>query len=179
MVWLYSFCKSARFLFVVLFSLNVFAAQVAIDPHPIEFKKDKIVLSGKTIQVEMAQTDDERSHGLMFRQKMSDEEGMLFIFPNEQSLSFWMKNTFIDLSIGYFDQNRTLVDIQEMRAMNSVMTESLPSYPSQKPAMYALEMNKGWFLKNKIKIGSRFLFQTPPKTQSSGALKSRSKAKSR
>ena len=74
MVWLYSFCKSARFLFVVLFSLNVFAAQVAIDPHPIEFKKDKIVLSGKTIQVEMAQTDDERSHGLMFRQKMSDED---------------------------------------------------------------------------------------------------------
>ena len=77
-----------------------------------------------------------------------------------------MKNTFLDLSIGYFNKNRTLVDVQEMRAMNSVMTEELPSYTSAKPAMYALEMTKGWFTKNKIKPGAKFEFAETPRSRS-------------
>jgi uncharacterized membrane protein (UPF0127 family) len=83
---------------------------------------------------------------------------MLFIFENEQILSFWMKNTFIDLSIAYIDKNKKIVDIQEMKATNQMMVGDLPSYPSAKPAMYALEMNKGWFKKNKIEIGQALYF---------------------
>lgn len=164
MAWLFNFCK----IISLVLSISILAEALQ-DPQPIEFKKDKISLSGKVIDIELAQNESERMHGLMFRDHLNDSSGMLFVFENEQSLSFWMKNTFIDLSIGYFDKNKTLVDIKEMRAMNSVMTENLPSYPSAKPAMYALEMNKGWFTKNKVKVGAHFEFV--------GALRSRSKSK--
>ncbi len=163
MASLYSFCRTLSF-FLGL-GLPAFAGSVK-DPNPIDFKKDKIILSGKTISIELAENELQRSHGLMYRDKMKDMEGMLFIFEYEQSLSFWMKNTFLDLSIGYFDKNRTLVDVQEMRAMNSVVGENLPSYPSIKPAMYALEMNKGWFAKNKVKVGAKFEFVGVPKSRS-------------
>ena len=163
MAWLFSFCKIISF---ALFFCQVVLAGPIVDPQPIEFKKDKIRLSGKLIEVELAENEAQRSHGLMFREKLPEDQGMLFIFEDEQNLSFWMKNTFLDLSIGYFDKNRTLVDVQEMRAMNSVMTENLPSYPSAKPAKYALEMKKGWFTKNKIKKGSKFEFEKSSRSRS-------------
>lgn len=120
-----------------------------------EFAKKKITLAGKTLVVEVADTPDQHERGLMFRNKMGESDGMLFIFNNEETRFFWMKNTLIDLSIGYFDKDGTLVDVQEMKSGKGVPDSALPSYPSAKPAKYALEMNKGWFDKNKIKIGSK------------------------
>jgi len=125
----------------------------------VVFKKDTIVLNGKTISVELAETDDQHERGLMFRKSMPENEGMLFIFTGEATRSFWMKNTYIDLSIGYFDKDKNLIDIQEMKA-TSVMEPRPPSYPSVKPAMYALEMNKAWFAKNKVKIGHKFHYKS-------------------
>jgi uncharacterized protein len=89
---------------------------------------------------------------------------MLFIFDSELPLSFWMKNTYIDLSIGFFDKNRTLVDVQEMKRTYS-MTVNFPSYVTKKPAQYALEMNSGWFSANKVKLGSRFEIKDLPKSR--------------
>lgn len=83
---------------------------------------------------------------------------MLFVYDKQQVLSFWMKNTFIPLSIGFFDRNKKLVDIQDMEPMKSIMQEPQISYQSKFPAKYALEMNKGWFKKNQIKLGTRFKF---------------------
>ncbi|RYZ87874.1 MAG: DUF192 domain-containing protein [Proteobacteria bacterium] len=123
----------------------------------IKFDKAKIVLSGKTISVEMSVTDAEHERGLMFRKQLPENEGMLFVFKTEEIRAFWMKNTIIDLSIGYFDKDRTLIDIQEMKA-TSILDSRPPSYPSVQPAMYALEMNKGWFAKNRIKLGTKFDF---------------------
>lgn len=142
----------------------------------VEFKKTEITISGKTITVELAETETQRNRGLMYRDNLPADQGMLFIFESEQPLSFWMKNTYIDLSIGYFDKNRTLVDIQDMKK-TSVLTVEFPSYESRKPAQYALEMNQGWFKKNKIKLGARFEFKKPNKSQKSGEVipKSRSK----
>jgi uncharacterized membrane protein (UPF0127 family) len=68
-----------------------------------------------------------------------------------------MKNTYISLSIGYFNNQKTLVDIQKMQPVSMLQTK-IPSYESKKPARYALEMNHGWFEKNKINIGAKFKF---------------------
>ncbi len=121
--------------------------------NDVKFEKAVIELAGKKIKVEIAQTMEQHERGLMFRKSLGPDEGMLFVFDYEQPLSFWMKNTLINLSIGYFDKVKRLVDIQEMKA-TSVMEQNPPSYPSKAPAMYALEMSQGWFSKNKIKLGS-------------------------
>lgn len=120
------------------------------------FSKIKITLGSKDLTVELAETPDQHERGLMFREKMGTDEGMLFIFKNAETRFFWMKNTLIDLSIGYFDASGTLIDIQEMKSGKGVTSDTLlPSYPSSSPAKYALEMNKGWFDKNKVKIGTK------------------------
>lgn len=117
--------------------------------------KKLVNIGGKNITVEVAQTPEEQQRGLMFRRMLSENEGMLFIFKNEETRFFWMKNTLIDLSIGFFDKNGILVDVQEMTADSNQPNSQLASYGSRKPAKYALEMNKSWFDKNKIKIGQK------------------------
>jgi hypothetical protein len=124
-----------------------------------DFSKKTILLGRKTVTVEVAETQDQLQRGLMFRTLLNDNEGMLFVFKNEETRFFWMKNTFLDLSIGFFDKNKVLVDVQDMKSGKDVNEPLLPSYGSAKPAMYALEMNMGWFDKNKIKMGSRFKYQ--------------------
>lgn len=152
MAWPWKF-----FVVSLLFPLAVCAQQPIPTPKAIQFERGKIGLGGKVLRVELAKTSAEHAHGLMFRFRLPEDEGMLFIFESEDRRSFWMKNTYIDLSIGYFNKEKVLVDIQEMKG-TSVMESMPPSYPSAKPAMYALEMTKGWFTKNKIKIGDRFQF---------------------
>lgn len=135
-------------LVLMLGSLSVSAAT--------PFSKIKITLGKQDLTVELAETPDQHERGLMFREKMGADEGMLFIFKNAETRFFWMKNTLIDLSIGYFDASGTLIDIQEMKSGKGITSDTLlPSYPSSAPAKYALEMNKGWFDKNKVKIGTK------------------------
>lgn len=119
-----------------------------------QFKKAKIEICGKRLDVELAQTDAERTIGLMCRESLSKNSGMLFIFENERVLSFWMKNTKIPLSIGYLDKNKALIDTYDMQPMSEKSIES------SKPAIYALETNLGWFTKNRIKPGCKFNFVT-------------------
>ncbi len=82
---------------------------------------------------------------------------MLFMFMGEQYLSFWMKNTLIPLSIGYFDKNKKLIEVKDMEpVLGPVRDDQLPNYPSSKPAMFAIEVPKGWFAKKKIKPNDTF-----------------------
>ena len=117
--------------------------------------KKKIEVGGKKITVEVAETNLQQAMGLMFRKKMHADEGMLFVFKSEETRHFWMKNTFLDLAIAFFDGNGTLVDIQEMKSGKGIPDDLLVNYKSAKPSKYALEMNKGWFTKNKIKVGDK------------------------
>ncbi len=144
--------------FNFLLSIHLFASENSKKNADIHFDKQQIRISHKTIDVETAKTTEQHQHGLMFRTALPKNNGMLFIFESEQPLNFWMKNTFIDLSIAYIDKNKKIVDIQEMKATSQMMVDVPPSYPSAKPAMYALEMNKGWFKKNNIKVGQNFDF---------------------
>ena len=100
-----------------------------------------VELGGKTFSVEIADTQEKQALGLMFRDSMPDDAGMIFIFPNEAPRSFWMKNTRISLDIMYFDKEMKMVSISADTPPCRV--SRCPSYPSSKPAMYVLELNAG------------------------------------
>lgn len=121
----------------------------------IVFEKKSIKVGSTEVRAEIADTAEKSARGLMFRHHLADGEGMLFIFPSAEVRSFWMKNTFIDLSIGFFDSKRKLIDIQDMKAVSSEMDARPGTYESAGPAQYALEVPKGWFQKHKVKLGDR------------------------
>lgn len=125
----------------------------------VKFDMRKLYFGNLQLTVEIADTEAKHERGLMYRKSLSENQGMLFIFPEERTLNFWMKNTFIDLDIGFFDKNKKLVDIQTMKGVKSVMETDLPSYPSLRPALYALEVPKGWFDRKKIKLGATFILK--------------------
>lgn len=127
--------------------------------NDIIFDKKYIYLAGKLIHAEIADTPEKSERGLMFRTKIGPNSGMLFIFDDERPRSFWMKNTFIPLDIGYFNSKKELIDVQTMTPVTSEMQLDIPTYPSKGPAMYALELPKGWFSKHKIRLKERFSFK--------------------
>jgi len=108
-----------------------------------------VIFDGDTVVAELARTPQEREQGLMFREKLEKGTGMLFIFPDTQTRSFWMKNTFIPLDIAYLDDGLRIVDIQAMEP------ETLESHPSTRPAMFALEVPRGWFSELGIEVGAQ------------------------
>lgn len=119
----------------------------------VQFNKKNISVGKVKIEAEIAQTSEQHEHGLMFRTSLKKNSGMLFIFPNSEVRSFWMKNTFIPLTIAYFDENKKLLEMIDMQPTKSEMIQNPIVYPSSKPAKYALEMSLGWFQKNNIKVG--------------------------
>ena len=95
--------------------------------------------------IEIADTQEKRGRGLMFRKKLMKNNGMLFVFNRELRLNFWMKNTYIPLSIAYINRQGIINEIYHMKPLDTSIT-----YPSRFLAKYALEVNKGWFKKNNI-----------------------------
>ncbi|WP_294429607.1 DUF192 domain-containing protein [uncultured Treponema sp.] len=101
------------------------------------------------VKAEIASTFEERRNGFMFRQKIPDGTGMLFIFEEEQILDFWMKNTPHPLSIAYIDKNGKIRDILDMTPY------SLANVTSSTEVLYALEVPQGWYEKVNVKVGDR------------------------
>ena len=119
-----------------------------------DFKKKKIHVGAVELTVEIADNEEKITYGLMFRkQALKDDEGMLFVFQNEKKLTFWMKNTFVPLSVGFFSKEKKLGHTAEMEPVRSEM-EVPKTYPSQAPAMYVLEVAPGWFKRKKIVSGA-------------------------
>ena len=114
----------------------------------------KLKVGTETILAEIAAKPEDREKGLMGRTMLPENAGMMFVFEYPHKLSFWMRNTELPLSIAFIDKNMKIVDIQEMKPWDD------SSYESKIQAMYALEMNKGWFEKHRIKVGDRVSFVT-------------------
>jgi len=106
-------------------------------------------ITGHPLNVEVASDDQSIQKGLMYRDKLSKDSGMLFIFPQEEERSFWMKNTKIPLSIAYLDKDGIILNIEDMAPNN---TEGVAS---KGKAKYAIEVNQGWFDDKEIKSGDR------------------------
>jgi uncharacterized membrane protein (UPF0127 family) len=142
-----------KFIAILAFALN--AALAHADPALPEVT---LSINGHKLAAEVAANDSSRMTGLMHRRMMPEDRGMLFIFAYAQTQSFWMKNTYIPLSIAYADEQGVIVHITDMKPLTT------DSHPSIKPAKYALEMNQGWFAKRGIKAGARIdgLKDAPP-----------------
>jgi len=118
---------------LLLLTLVVCSSCIAQGPY--------VVLGGERFTVEIADTQEKQALGLMFRDALPGNHGMLFIFPGEARRSFWMKNTRIPLDIFYFDQNLALVSVSENTP--PCRSPQCPNYPSTGPAKYVLELNAG------------------------------------
>ena len=94
-------------------------------------------------QIEIAADEAARERGLMFRESMPADRGMLFVFDDAQVRTFWMKNTPLPLDILYFDQNYKLVSVQQRVPSCLNSGNNCPVYPSEGPAQYVLELNAG------------------------------------
>lgn len=94
-------------------------------------------------RLEVADDGGERSRGLMHRESLPIDQGMLFVFDFEQELNFWMKNTLIRLDIAYLNDALQVVDVQTMIPEHEILPDLLPFYTSAAPAKFALEVNAG------------------------------------
>lgn len=115
----------------------------------------RIRLGNEVLTVEIAKTFETRSKGLMGRAELPEGQGMLFIYEKAERLVFWMKDTLIPLSVGFFDEDQTLTSVLDM---DPPIGNSLIKYRSKAPSLYALEVPQGWFEKHQIQIGTKFSF---------------------
>jgi uncharacterized membrane protein (UPF0127 family) len=106
----------------------------------------------RRLTVEVAKSAAALQRGLMYRQSLGNDCGMLFIFDEEESLTFWMKNTMIPLDILFISSDLMIVD---MTTMHPCTFDPCPVYISKQPAKYALEVNAGYLHSHGIKTGDR------------------------
>ena len=104
-------------------------------------------INGHKITAEVAATPERRSTGLMHRFSLQPDHGMVFVFDYPEPQGFWMKNTFIPLSIAFIAADGRIINIDDMQPHD----ESI--HPSRGPALYAIEMRKGWFTERGIRSG--------------------------
>ena len=121
------------------------------------FSNEKIDVSiynkNITFNVEVAKTIEERRIGLMYRKKLFNNEGMLFIFPREKIIQLWMKNTYIPLDVIFISENKVIVDIKKnMEKLSETIVKS------KVKSRYVLEFNAGLINKLNIEIGDKVLF---------------------
>ena len=116
-----------------------------------------VELAGQRYAIEVADDDAERARGLMFRDALPEDRGMLFIHDAEEPQAYWMKNTKIPLDILYFDNDRKLV-AQQRDVPTCSLGDACPSYPSDAPARYVLELNAGEAARIGLKDGAEMRF---------------------
>lgn len=106
-----------------------------------------LTLGDTDLRTEVASTPDQRYMGLSFRKTLGENEAMLFVYQKEQPLIFTMRNTLLPLSIAYISKDFVINEIHDMPVGENLL------FPSKLPAMFALEVNQGWFERNNIKAG--------------------------
>lgn len=108
------------------------------------------------IKAEVANTEEKKERGLMFRRSLDENSGMFFTFQSGAYYTFWMKNTLIPLDIIFISDDLTIVDIISAEPCEE---EPCESYGSERPAKYVLEVNGNFTTKNNIKVGNRIIIK--------------------
>lgn len=109
----------------------------------------KLTAGIHVITAEVAATDQARTVGLMHRERLAPNHGMLFVFNDKAQQCFWMRNTIVPLTIAFIEDDGTVVQLADMAPKNDF------SHCSQRPVRYALEMEQGWFGRRGIAPGAR------------------------
>jgi len=147
-IMIVSIPHSLKLLLFLVFFLSSFSCK-ALD----KLEKRELIIEGKagnvTLTAELALTPAQREQGLMYRKELKDGEGMLFVFQSDQVLSFWMKNTFVPLSIAYISHDGKILEIYDMQP------ENLDPVRSSRSVRYALEVPQGWFSRADLGPGDR------------------------
>jgi len=122
-----------------------------------ENQESKVCFGENCFNVEIANTPESRAKGLMFRESLGSDKGMLFVFEKEEVYPFWMKNTLIPLDMIWMDSSNSVVFIA--KNATPCKTEICPSISPGKKALYVLEINAGISDKIGIKSGDRATFK--------------------
>jgi len=109
----------------------------------------QVKVAGHALRVEVAATMEQRGRGLMFRETLAKDAGMLFVFEDPGYHAMWMKNTPLPLSVAFIDGEGRILNIVDMEP------QTLDSHAAAGPARYAVETNKGWFRDRRIKAGDK------------------------
>jgi len=127
--------------------------------QPQTFERDQLAIEtaggGQQFAVELAITSEQRAQGLMYRQRMPADAGMLFLYPAARPVSMWMKNTLIPLDMLFIGDDGRILHIAERTIPGSMATIS-----SMQPARAVLELNGGTAARLKIQVGDRVLYRT-------------------
>ncbi|MCC6198446.1 MAG: DUF192 domain-containing protein [Burkholderiales bacterium] len=129
-------------------TLLIGAALTLAPAHAAELPKLSLTIGAHKVVAEVAASADDRARGLMQRFSLQPDHGMLFVFERAEPLAFWMKNTFIPLSIAFIGADGKIINVEDMQPQ----TED--THWSKGPALYALEMKKGWFAERGIGPGA-------------------------
>lgn len=140
--------KSVAALALAALIASMSASAQPADGKPQSLPITTIRVGPHPVAAEVAATPDQRTIGLMYRFSLPADHGMLFVFPEPQPLSFWMRNTYIPLSIAYIDVEGRILNVVEMPPRSDA------THPSRGEALYALEMRKGWFAERGIGPGA-------------------------
>ena len=133
------------FRWILLTAIVLRAGTCGADPlltYPLKIR-------GHEIRAELAHTESSRRQGLMHRERLAPDGGMIFIYPVPEVTAMWMKNTRIPLSVAFIDAGGRILNIEDMEPF----TED--AHASRGPAAYSLEVNKGWFARRGIRAGDR------------------------
>lgn len=138
-----------------LAALALAAAALAHAEAPLPVRQVKV--AGHALKVEVAATIEQRMKGLMFREKLGANDGMLFVFDEPGYHAMWMKNTPLPLSVAFVDGAGAILNILDMEP------HTLDQHAAAGPAVYAIETNKGWFARRGIKAGDKITGLPKPK----------------
>ena len=137
------FAFAGLFLLLLMSSAAQEANRIILEIIPLDESSRRVC-----VEAEIAASVDERAEGLMWRKEVPDGSGMIFVYPRDERMSFWMKNTLVPLSIAFIDSRGVLREILDMKP------QDLTPVKSGGYRRYALEVPQGWFAKNGIAAGS-------------------------
>ena len=146
------FWSKARILLLALFLTAGCAGcqQKKSDSSPFGLRVIQLSIGNSSLLAEVADNPQTSANGLMFRDSLPDDHGMLFVFEKPKTASFWMKNTKIPLSIAYIDSVGRILQIESMKPLDETPVASTSS-----EVAYALEVNEGWFTRNRVSAGAK------------------------
>ena len=132
-----------------LLAAAAFAVTASAAPTIVELPTVPLTINGNPLIAEVAKTTEQQMTGLMYRFSLKPDHGMVFVFDRPEQRAFWMKNTYIPLSIAFVTADGRILNIEDMAPRDE------SSHLSAGPAMYAIEMRKGWFAAKGIRPGDR------------------------
>lgn len=122
--------------------------------HPSNLPTGTVTITGTNganaeVHVEVVSTEAQREQGLMFRSSLDEDRGMLFLFPGNETIGFWMKDTYVALDIAYIGADGTVQEVRQAKPLDETVLVPKSAY------RFVLEVNQGWFERHGLGVGAK------------------------